>query len=421
MPTRTLLWLVCLLGMAMLAIAPGAQAQTPATVANQAGVITLAHGNASLARGAATPRAARVGDAVYEGDVLTTSSEGELHLAMQDSGFMALRPNSQFTVVAYKADGGEDDKGVFKLLKGGLRSITGWIGRFNASAYQMRTPTATVGIRGTDHETRVIPEDSSEGVPGTYDKVYAGQTYIETEGGGRAEVSPDQAGYVSHRLRERPRVLAQMPGFFRPGPHETEIAKKHAEIQALIEQRRNERRKTIAEKLAALVAARQQLKTDFVQARAEHQQEVQELKDRFQRLKAERETLQAQAQSGQLTGAALRQRRRALVAEYQALEQAHTAFTSRHTALQDAANATADGGGGGAPSSAQDWRQLLRQELQDVREKRRDLDAERASARREIEALQRQENQRVRSERRADWQRGLVVESAGPSKTSSPD
>lgn len=403
--------LVCLVAWVAATAGPAAWAQTatPATTPpNPAGVVTLVHGSATLSPGGAAPRAAKPGDAVHEGDVLTTALDSELHLAMQDTGFMVLRSNSQFTVVGYKADGGDDDKGVFRLVRGGLRSITGWIGRFNASAYQVRTPTATIGIRGTDHETRVIPEGSGEGEAGTYDKVYVGQTYLATEAGAGADVLPNQAGFVPHHARERPRVLGQMPSFFRPGPHEAEIAKKHAEIQALIEQRRNERRKLIAEKLQALVAARQQLKADFVQTRAEHQQEAQALKDRFLGLKSQREALVVQFQSGQLTGAALRQKRRALVAEYLALEQAHKDFTSRHAALQAASDT--DAVEGQALRSPQAWQQLLRQELQEVREKRRDLDAERASARKEIEALQRQENRRVRSERRADWQRGLVVE-----------
>jgi FtsZ-binding cell division protein ZapB len=387
----------CLMVLAMALAAPAAWAQAAAPVPNQAGVVSLVQGKASVAQAGAAPRALKVGDTIHEGDVLTTAKDGELHLLMQDTGFMVLRPDSQFMVMGYKADGGEDDKGVFKLLKGGVRSITGWIGRFNASAYQVRTPTATVGIRGTDHETRYIPEGSSEGEAGTYDKVYAGQTYLQTEGGG-AEVSPNQAGFASDAPRERPRVLAHMPGVFRPGPHEAEIAKKHAEIQRFIDQRREERRKLIVEKLQALVAARQRLKVDFLQARAEHQLGAQALKERFNTLKLRRETLQAQAQSGALGGAPLRQQRRALVAEYVALEQDHQAFAARHKALQDLAVSAPDG----QATPAADGLQSLRQELQDVREKRRDLDAERASARQEIEALQRQENQRLRHERRAD-------------------
>ncbi|MDX1434446.1 MAG: FecR domain-containing protein, partial [Gammaproteobacteria bacterium] len=39
----------------------------------------------------------------------------------------------------------------FSLLKGGLRTITGAIGKLNRKAYQIRTPVATIGIRGTEY------------------------------------------------------------------------------------------------------------------------------------------------------------------------------------------------------------------------------------------------------------------------------
>ena len=404
-------WLLCSL----------AQAQTspaPAAGPNPAGVVTLVEGGARLAHAGGTPQAVKVGDVVRDGDVLTTAKTGELHMVMQDTGFMALRPNSQLVVVNYKADGGDDDKGVFKLLTGGLRSITGWIGRFNAPAYQVRTPTATVGIRGTDHETRVIPEGSDEGEPGTYDKVFAGQTFIETANGAAA-VAPDQAGFVSSRPKDKPRLLAGVPGFFRPGPHEADIAKKHAEIQGLIEQRRNERRKLIAEKLKALVEARQHIKAGVVQAqearaqasqsaqvereaaveqREALQREAQGLKERLGVLKAQREELQTLAKSGQANWPDLRRRRKALVDDYAALERAQADLEAKYKALRDSVEARVDG----QFEANQQRRQMLHEEHLDVRKKREELEAERAAAREEIGNLQRQENERVRSERRAD-------------------
>ncbi len=402
-----------------------------------AGVVTLAEGNASLAPAGAAPRVARVGDLISEGDVLVTTKDGELHMVMQDTGFMALRPNSRLVVMHYKADGGDDDKGVFSLVAGGLRSITGWIGRFNTRAYQVRTPTATIGIRGTDHETRYIPEGSSEGDPGTYDKVYAGQTIIETADGA-TEVATDQAGFVSLQPKDRPRLLARMPGFFRPGPHEAEIAKKHDEIQSLIDQRRNERRKVIAEKVLALVAAREQFKTDLAQARDTRQQtnqaakaqlgeamaqremlqqDAQTLQQRFDAWRAQREALQALVQSGQVSGVDLRQRRKALAAEHAALERAQAELDARRKALQQSVDSKIDD----HLKADQERKQSLRKEFKEVREKRQDVEAERASAREEIGTLQRQENLRLRRERKADSARGGAVESSEPPTTPPPD
>jgi hypothetical protein len=397
-----------------------AQAQTPAPTADAhpAGVVTLAEGGARLTPAGAAPREIKVGDVVSEGDLLITSKDGELHMVMQDTGFMALRPNSRMVVVSYKADGGDDDKGVFKLLAGGLRSITGWIGRFNARAYQVRTPTATIGIRGTDHETHVILEGSAEAEAGTYDKVYAGQTYIETAQGSTA-VDPDRAGFVSAKPRQRPRLLSHVPAFFRPGPHEVDIARKHAEIQALIDQRRSERRKVIMEKLTAVTKARERLKADFGQARGERQQggklvqalhaetgeqhealqqEAEQLKQRFSVLKAQRAELQALAKSGQATRPELRSRRKTLIDAFIALQSAHAGWEARHHALQASMEERASTKAMGNPES----HSALRADLQDVREKRKELAAELVSAREEIGALQRQENQRLRGERRAD-------------------
>ena len=224
-----------------------------------AGKIDLVDGDARILQAEKQARRAAVGDAVYEGDTLVTGKDSELHVTMQDTGFIALRPNTRIKIVNYKADGGDDDKGVFSLVVGGLRSITGWIGRYNQKSYQVRTPTATIGIRGTDHETRYIPPGSADGEPGTYDKVFAGATSIQTNAG-LADVTPDHAGYVSNNAGQTPQVLPRIPAFFRPGPHEDLINKKHAEIQKWIEQRREERRKIVAEKLAALNAAREVLK-----------------------------------------------------------------------------------------------------------------------------------------------------------------
>ncbi len=204
-------------------------------------------------------RRALVGDTVNEGDTLVTGDKGELHLTMADSGFIALRPNTRMQIATYKADGGADDHGVFNLVSGGMRSITGWIGKFNQKSYQVRTPTATVGIRGTDHETRYLPPGSAEGPPGTYDKVFYGETTIVT-GAGEAEVSPEKAGFSSSDPGQQPEVLAKVPTFFKPGPHEDLINAKHAEIQKIIEQRRDERRKIVEQLRVAFLDAAAQLK-----------------------------------------------------------------------------------------------------------------------------------------------------------------
>ena len=52
----------------------------------------------------------------------------------------------------YRYAGQEDgsERAVIELLKGGLRSVTGAIGRSNKDSYQLKNETHVIGIRGTD-------------------------------------------------------------------------------------------------------------------------------------------------------------------------------------------------------------------------------------------------------------------------------
>ena len=68
-----------------------------------------------------------------------------------------------FGVKEYNYEGKTDGKerGFFSLLKGAMRAVTGFIGRVNRSTYQITTPTATVGIRGTGGLIVVLPDGST--------------------------------------------------------------------------------------------------------------------------------------------------------------------------------------------------------------------------------------------------------------------
>ena len=61
--------------------------------------------------------------------------------------------NSRLEVEHYHFDAANPDKGesVYRLLKGGLRTLSGHIGKKQPENYQVKTPIATVGIRGTHY------------------------------------------------------------------------------------------------------------------------------------------------------------------------------------------------------------------------------------------------------------------------------
>ncbi len=99
---------------------------------------------------------------VEEGDTIKTSSNSMVQLRMIDKAIIALRSNSEVTIENFNLGATkEEDVGIFSLLKGGFRAVTGIIGKRFREAYKMRTPTATIGIRGTDYTARLCNDDCS--------------------------------------------------------------------------------------------------------------------------------------------------------------------------------------------------------------------------------------------------------------------
>lgn len=191
-------------------------------------------GSAFVSEDAGGRTAVSIGQRIYAGQTVTTSSDGEVHLETVDGGIVAIRPDTVFRVDDYRAEGEPDDRVFMSLLKGAVRSVTGWIGRYNAPAYRITTPTATIGIRGTDHETTVIDEaDGDE--PGTYDTVYEGITVLRTEYG-EMEVTPEQFAFAPRFRAVAPSLLVRKPVFF---------GKRELKIEELVQKRKDALRERI--------------------------------------------------------------------------------------------------------------------------------------------------------------------------------
>jgi hypothetical protein len=92
------------------------------------------------------------GTEVAERDTVDTGS-GRVQLRFSDGAYVSLQPQSKFRIDAYRFDGKTDgnERGFFSLLQGGLRTITGLVGRSNKKNYQVTTAVATIGIRGTEY------------------------------------------------------------------------------------------------------------------------------------------------------------------------------------------------------------------------------------------------------------------------------
>jgi hypothetical protein len=170
------------------------------------------HGRATVTDESGQSMDVSLGRKINEGQTIRTASDGEVHLVTQDGGLIALRPNTEFRVDEYKAEGGSDDRIFMTLLKGTLRSITGWVGKHNPSGYSLRTYNSTIGIRGTDHETTVIVQEGGD-KPGTYDMVIEGATVLKTANGA-TNITPGSFAFAPQGKTEAPYLLTKVPKYW---------------------------------------------------------------------------------------------------------------------------------------------------------------------------------------------------------------
>ena len=225
----------------------------------EAGNVTMLTGRGTAISADADIRNLNRGDAVFSKEVLNTGPNSYLNVKFSDGSLTLLRPNSRFEIAEF-----EDQKTVlklpsdnkpttvvnqpeqpkssasrafFRLLKGGFRTVTGLIGSIDKSEYQVTTPVATIGIRGTDYlvvlcdaacaKDPVVKASACEGAGsdcasseaiegGLIVGVISGGVFVRNEAGETAELDVGQYLYVLPngtivRLPFQPRFLTVNP------------------------------------------------------------------------------------------------------------------------------------------------------------------------------------------------------------------
>jgi len=107
------------------------------------------------------PRTLAKGSNVFLGETVSTASESFVVLKMADNSKLSLRPKSQVTLEKFSQEAGKEEA-LFDLLKGGLRALSGDIGKKRPEQYRVQTSIATIGIRGTDFLVRLCLSDCDQ-------------------------------------------------------------------------------------------------------------------------------------------------------------------------------------------------------------------------------------------------------------------
>ena len=134
--------------------------------AGPVGKVTHLSGVLTAKRIDGTTKLISVKSDVQEGDTLSTERDTYARVKFADGGEVVLRPGSQLKIDAYSFDRAkpEADNILVSMLKGGMRAVTGLVGKRNRDAVSFGAVTATIGIRGT-HFGALICQNDCGGVP----------------------------------------------------------------------------------------------------------------------------------------------------------------------------------------------------------------------------------------------------------------
>ena len=191
------------------------------SLAADAGAVQQVTGSVTITGADNVTRKATAKEKIQPGDTITTEAKSETLIKLADDSTVALRPNTRFQFTEFKYDKAPTDSSIVTLLRGTARMVTGLIGRRNVASVRVNTTTATIGIRGTDFEVAVIPEDTPDARAGVYDYVRDGATNIRlTQLDKSLDVKKNQTAFAPDKLKpgEEPlQILRDTPIFLQSG------------------------------------------------------------------------------------------------------------------------------------------------------------------------------------------------------------
>ncbi len=119
------------------------------------GLVKVSKGSVQIERNGAK-MAAPVGAAIQTSDVIMTGADGSAGITFTDNSLVSVGPNSVFAIDKYRFDS-TTHAGEFEgnLRKGRLAAISGKMVKQSPESMKIRTPSAIMGVRGTEFVVQV--------------------------------------------------------------------------------------------------------------------------------------------------------------------------------------------------------------------------------------------------------------------------
>lgn len=149
--------------MRKLAILVAAVGFTGAAVAADIGLVKVARGDVQVQRGG-TMMAATVGMPLRTADVVITGAGASAGITFSDNSLVSLGPSSVFAIDKYRFDT-TTHAGEFEgnLRQGRIAAVSGKMVKQSPESMKIRTPSAIMGVRGTEFVVQVDEAGAAAG------------------------------------------------------------------------------------------------------------------------------------------------------------------------------------------------------------------------------------------------------------------
>lgn len=156
------------------------------------GKVILSFGQNTAVSADGSERSLKRQSEIFAEDVLKTGGKGRLQVRFSDGSRLSLKPGSEFKIEQYQFEEGkaEDGKAFYKLIKGGMRTISGQIGKTDREDYKLDAVVATIGIRGTDFTVTKVGDKVSG-------SVNSGKINVSASEGGNKDISAGRSFSLS--------------------------------------------------------------------------------------------------------------------------------------------------------------------------------------------------------------------------------
>lgn len=161
-----------------------------------AGTVQKVQGEISVIR-SNLPVKLDAGDSLREGDTITASSASSALVQLDDGAKLLIRPNTKVSLSRIVNIGALDKLShSIALAFGAIRYVTGAVGKARPKGVSFSTPTATVGIRGTDIEIVYAAKTRSVQGPGTYVRVNSGTIELDGTDGSTVMLATNEQAFA---------------------------------------------------------------------------------------------------------------------------------------------------------------------------------------------------------------------------------